>query len=161
MAASPIKWSKLIVAIAICQLAGIIGSIFTVSAIPTWYATIAKPDWNPPSWIFGPVWTILYTLMGISLYRVWMKGLGKPIVRDAVFWFGTQLFFNAIWSIIFFRQHNLAGALGEILVLLTLLIIVIKKFYRIDQLASYLLIPYLAWVSFASYLTYTIWILNS
>ncbi len=150
------NWKKLIVAIALCQLAGILGSVFTVSAIPTWYATLVKPSWNPPSWVFGPAWIILYTLMGIALYRVWRK----PNIREALFWFYIQLFFNTIWSIIFFGQQNIPGAFAEILVLLGLIVIVIKKFYKIDTLAGYLLLPYLVWVSFATYLTYTIWILN-
>ena len=150
------NWKKLIVAIFICQLAGILGSVFTVSAIPTWYASLVKPSWNPPGWLFGPAWTTLYTLMGISLYRIWRK----PRNNQALFWFYTQLFFNAMWSIIFFGQRNIPGAFAEILVLLALIVVVIKKFYKIDKRAAYLLIPYLVWVSFASYLNYTLLILN-
>lgn len=150
------QWKKFFSAIIVCQLAGVVGSLFTFSAIPTWYASLTKPSWNPPSWVFGPAWTLLYTLMGIALYRVSQKSR----TREALFWFYLQLFFNAIWSIIFFGQGNIAGAFGEILVLLTLIVVVIVKFYRIDRFAAYLLLPYLAWVSFATYLTYTIWMLN-
>lgn len=150
------QWKKFFSAIIVCQLAGVVGSMFTVSAIPTWYATLTKPSWNPPSWVFGPAWTTLYTLMGISLYRIW----GKSKNRIALFWFYVQLFMNAIWSIIFFGQKNLSGAFVEILILLGLILVVVHKFYRIDSIAAYLLVPYVAWVSFATYLTYTIWMLN-
>lgn len=156
MTKNHVDWKKLVVSIAICQLAGVVGSVFTFSAISTWYATLTKPSWNPPRWVFGPAWTLLYTLMGIALYRVSQKSR----TREALFWFYLQLFFNAIWSIIFFGQENISGAFGEILVLLTLIGVVIVKFYRIDRFAAYLLVPYLAWVSFATYLTYTIWMLN-
>lgn len=147
-------------AVGLCQLAGIIGSVFTVSAIPTWYATLMKPEWNPPGWLFGPVWTTLYTLMGIALYRVWKKGIDKKSVRPAVLLFLIHLAFNAAWSIIFFGLHSITGALVEIVMLLILIVAVIEKFYKIDRTAAYLLIPYVVWVSFATFLTFTIWILN-
>lgn len=155
-----IAWKKLIVSIGLCEGAGIVGSIFTVSAIPAWYATLIKPSFNPPGWIFGPVWTTLYLLMGISLYRVWEKGSKKKKVRYAITFFGIQLLLNALWSIIFFGAHNLVGALVEIVLLLGFLVATIVKFIKIDKLAAYLLIPYFLWVSFATLLTYSIWKLN-
>lgn len=148
-----VDWPKLIFAIILCQAAGIIGSLFTFSAIPTWYATLTKPSFNPPSWIFGPVWTLLYTLMGISLYLVWKN---KPAVKLFVW----QLIANSLWSIIFFGMKNIGLALVEIIVLLALVLATIMKFYKINKTAAYLLIPYFLWGSFATLLTYSIWILN-
>lgn len=161
MALPKIYWGKLIAAIGLCQLAGLIGSIFTVSSISAWYVFLNKPSWNPPAWLFGPVWTILYTLMGISLYIVWTKGLKKPKIRTAVWWFLGQLLLNSAWSVIFFGQKNIALAFAEILILFISIVIVTVKFYKIDKTAGYLMIPYLAWVSFAAFLNYTIWRLNS
>ena len=155
-----INWPKLIFAIVLCQLAGIIGSVFTVNSIPTWYATLVKPTFNPPSWVFGPVWTILYTLMGISLYLVMSKGLKKKEVGLAVRAFTWQLILNSFWSIIFFGWKNIFLALVEIIVLLTLVVVTIVRFYKINKVAAYLLIPYLIWGSFATFLTYGIWTLN-
>lgn len=155
-----IIWPKLIFAIVICQLAGIIGSIFTVNSIPTWYATLVKPSFNPPAWVFGPVWMVLYTLMGISLYLILLKGFKKKEVKPAINVFTWQLIANSLWSIIFFGWKNIALALVEIILLLVLVIMTIVKFYKIDKVAAYLLIPYLLWGSFATFLTYSIWMLN-
>lgn len=155
-----IEWTKLIFSILICQSAGIVGSVFTFSAIPTWYSTLIKPSFGPPNYLFGPVWTILYMLMGISLYLIWQKGLKKKEVKKAIVLFLVHLIFNTGWSIIFFGLKNIALALAEIIVLLVLIIAIIMKFYRIDKTAAYLLIPYLIWVSFATYLNYYLWILN-
>lgn len=155
-----IDWRKLIISIGLCEGAGIIGSLFTVSAIPTWYATLVKPSFNPPGWIFGPVWTTLYALMGISLYRIWKKGTKKKQVQYALMLFGIQLVLNALWSLIFFGAHNLVGALVEIVVLLGFIIATIAEFRKLDKLATYLLTPYLLWVTFATFLTYSIWRLN-
>ncbi|MCX6706293.1 MAG: tryptophan-rich sensory protein [Candidatus Woesebacteria bacterium] len=155
-----VNWPRLIFAIALCQAAGIIGSLFTFSSIPTWYAALTKPSFNPPSWVFGPVWTILYTLMGISLYLILSKGLKKKEVKIAVNLFVWQLIANSLWSIIFFGMKNIPLALIEIIVLLLLVFTTIQKFYKINKTAAYLLIPYFFWGSFATFLTYSIWILN-
>ena len=155
-----VNWPKLIFAIVLCQAAGIIGSLFTFSSIPTWYAALTKPSFNPPSWVFGPVWTILYTLMGISLYLILSKGLKKKEVKIAVNLFVWQLIANSLWSIIFFGMKNIPLALIEIIVLLLLVFTTIQKFYKINKTAAYLLIPYFFWGSFATFLTYSIWILN-
>ena len=148
-----IKWGRLISAIALCQLAGIIGSAFTFSAIPTWFATLTKPSFSPPNYLFGPVWIILYTLMGISLYLVWGK-------KKAVSLFLIQLAVNAGWSIVFFGFKNIGLALVVILVLWVLIVKTIWQFFRINKTASYLLIPYLIWVSFATVLNFSLYLLN-
>ncbi len=143
-----------------CELAGIIGSIFTVEAIPTWYATLVKPALNPPSWVFGPVWTMLYALMGIAVFLVWKQGWRRNEVKMALGLFGAQLATNALWSILFFRMQNPFYALIDILVLWMLILATSIAFYRISKPAAYLLIPYLGWVSFATYLNYMIYALN-
>jgi benzodiazapine receptor len=154
------KWPKFIVSILICQLAGIIGSVFTVSSIPDWYEGLNKPWFTPPNWLFGPVWITLYTLMGISLYVIWNKGLDNKDVRSAIAVFGLQLGLNSAWSIIFFGFQNIFAALLEIVVLWIAILVTIIKFYRIDKKAGLLIIPYIIWVTIATLLNYFVWILN-
>lgn len=148
------NWQKLILSILICQLAGIIGSIFSFSAIPSWYAFLNKPPFNPPNWVFGPVWTVLYTLMGFSAYLIFNKDK-KPLKIFAV-----QLVLNAVWSIVFFGLHSIWGGLFFIILLWFSILLTIVTFYKIDKNAAFLLIPYLLWVSFASILNYYLLILN-
>lgn len=152
---------KLITSIVICLLAGIIGSVFTASSIETWYALLEKPAFNPPSWLFSPVWTILYILMGISLYIVWEKGLEYPGVKLGMTLFGIQLVLNTVWSILFFGLQAPFYAFIEIIFLWIMILLTILQFRKISKKASYLLIPYILWVSFAAVLNYYIWILNS
>lgn len=149
---------KLILAIAICQLAGIIGALFTSPAIKTWYSTLVLPVLNPPSWIFGPVWTLLYLLMGIAAYLVWQQGKKKRSIPIKVF--ALQLFLNSIWSILFFGLQKPGLALIDILTLLISIVWTMVLFFKISKPAAYLLVPYILWVSFATYLNYSIWILN-
>ncbi len=144
---------KLFLSIIICLSAGLIGSLFTFSAIPTWYAAIAKPAFNPPNWVFGPVWTTLYILMGIAMYLVWIK-------RKSLTLFLIHLMFNAGWSVVFFGLHSIGGGMFMILILWGLIVAVIREFYRINRAAAYLLLPYLAWVSFASVLNFSLLLLN-
>jgi tryptophan-rich sensory protein len=151
---------KLVVAIAVCQLAGIIGSIFTFSEIPTWYATLVKPELNPPSWIFGPVWTTLYVLMGIAAFLVWRKGLEHKDVKKALIIFSIHLILNSLWSIVFFAIHSPLWAFVNIILLWLIIVWIMKLFYKISKPTLWLLIPYILWVSFASYLNYSIWTLN-
>lgn len=151
---------KLIIAIAVAELAGAIGSVFTVSAIPNWYSTLVKPTLNPPSWVFGPVWTTLYALMGIAAFLVWKHGWERKEIKTALSVFGLQLFLNAIWSIIFFGLHSPGWALVDIIALWLAIVWTMIVFYKISKPAAYLLIPYILWVSFASYLNYSIWMLN-
>lgn len=155
-----VQWGKLVIAVGICQGAGVIGSLFTAPAIPTWYQTLVKPSFSPPNWVFGPVWITLYAFMGISLYRVWILGSEKPKVREALFWFGAQLAINSLWSIIFFGRHDIGAALGAIILLWSLIVWTTRAFVVLDTIAAYFLLPYLAWVSFAMYLNYSLWLLN-
>ncbi len=147
---------KLIIAIIISQSAGLIGTLFTFSAIPTWYKLLDKPSFAPPNWVFGPVWTTLYTLIGISLFLIW-QNKKKPSTKL----FFVHLFLNAIWSPIFFGLKDLGLAFAVILLMDITLIVIIKYFYKFSKLAAYLLIPYLLWISFASVLNFSIWQLNN
>jgi translocator protein len=153
------KLVPLIFSIGIAQGAGVIGSFFTVSGVATWYTTIVTPEWNPPSWVFGPVWIGLYTLMGIAAFLVWQKR-GLPGAKLALLVYGVHLVLNALWSVLFFGLHNPALAFAEILILLVFIVGTIILFWRIHTWAGALLLPYLAWVSFAAFLNYTIWQLN-
>lgn len=148
------SWPKLIFSIVLAQSAGLIGTFFTFEAIPTWYTLLNKPTFAPPNYVFGPVWTILYTLIGISLYLIWTAR------KTSLKLFFFHLFLNAIWSPIFFGVKNLGLAFAVILIMDITLVIIIKNFYKINKLASYLLIPYLMWILFASLLNYSIWQMN-
>ena len=148
---------KLIIAILVAESAGVIGSIFTVSAIPTWYATLAKPALNPPNWVFAPVWNTLFVLMGLAAFLVWKKGLDKKEVKVALIIFLGQLILNSLWSIIFFGWHNPGAAFLEIIILWLAILATIITFYKVSRAAAYLLIPYILWVSFAGYLNFSLW----
>ena len=150
----------LITSLILPNLAGFIGAFFTTPAIPGWYAQLTKPSFNPPSWIFGPVWTTLYIMMGVSLYLIWSKGYKKQSIKLAINLFFVHLALNSLWSIAFFGLKNLALALLVITVLWLMIVFLIKLFWEINKKASYLLFPYLAWVSFASLLNFSIWRLN-
>lgn len=154
------KFLKLIVSEVICFGAAALGTLFTISAIPTWYSTLNKPLFSPPNWLFGPVWTLLYFLMGISLYLIWKKGTKNKKVREALMIFGVQLFLNAIWSPIFFGAKNLLLALFVIILMWMFIVKTIGVFKPINKMSAYLLYPYLAWVSFASVLNFSVWMLN-
>jgi len=152
-----IKILKLIISILICQGAGAIGSLFTSPAISTWYATIQKPSFNPPNWIFAPVWTLLFLLMGISLYLIWSKGFKDKEIKTAIFIFFAQLILNIFWSILFFGLQSPLYAFIEIIILWVAILFTIISFYKISKTAAFLLLPYILWVSFAGYLNYSIW----
>ena len=143
-----------------CELVGIAATPFTTAGIYTWYNRIIKPSFQPPNWVFGPVWTILYALMGIAAYLVWEKGWEKREVKTALGIFGIQLILNFFWSFIFFGNKAFGWAFVEILVLWIFIALTIWKFYKISKTAAYLLIPYILWVSFASVLNGAIWWLN-
>jgi len=151
---------KLVIAIVICELAGIIGSVFTTGSIVGWYAGIVKPTFNPPAWVFGPVWTTLFVLMGIAAFLVWRKGLEHRNVKIALSIFIGQLVLNTLWSIIFFGLHSPGGALVEIVFLWLAIVATIITFAKVSKPAAWLLVPYILWVSFAMYLNFTIWTLN-
>jgi benzodiazapine receptor len=152
---------KLIVSLIVCQLAGFVGSLFTTPSIPTWYASLAKPSFTPPNWVFSPVWISLFVLMGISLFLLWEKTLHYPGVRTAMLWFAVQLGLNMLWSILFFGLKSPFLALIGIIVLWIAIFLTILKSFRVSKLAGMLLIPYLIWVSFAAGLNYSIWTLNA
>ncbi len=139
---------------------GAIGAYFTASSVDSWYATINKPSFNPPNTIFGPVWTSLYILIGISAYLVWQKRDQVTHFPRTVAVYLIQLILNLVWSFIFFYAHELGLALIEILMLLVVIFINAWMFYKIDKPAGLLFIPYILWVSFASVLTYNIFVLN-
>jgi tryptophan-rich sensory protein len=151
---------KLVVSIVTCLGAGAIGSIFTRSAIPTWYATLEKPSFNPPNWLFAPVWTFLYILMGVAAFLVWRKGLENRQVRIALIVFLIQLVLNALWSVVFFGLESPLYGLIVISILWIAILVNVIKFFRISRVASVLMWPYLLWVTFAAVLNSSIWLLN-
>ena len=146
--------------IIICQLAGIIGSIFTAPSIPLWYTSLNKPSFSPPNWLFAPVWTTLYLLMGISLFLVWRKGLKEKDIKIAFAVFIFQLILNSLWSFLFFGLESPFAAFIEIIFLWIAILISIILFSRISKAAAILLIPYILWVGFASVLNFAFWRLN-
>lgn len=156
----PKDFYKLIVSVGLCLFVGFAGSFATINAIPTWYATLQKPFFSPPNWIFAPVWTILYVFMGLAAYLVWHKGLQKKAIKFALKLFLIQLVLNFFWSIIFFGYRLPGLALGEIILLWIAIFLTIKAFFPINKYAAYLLIPYLTWVSFATILNLAIVLLN-
>ncbi|MEK7573151.1 MAG: TspO/MBR family protein [Patescibacteria group bacterium] len=143
---------------ALCLGAGAIGSLFTTPAINTWYVTLNKPSFNPPNYIFAPVWTILYILMGLSFYLILVSKEREK--QTAVMFFVLQLILNVLWSLVFFGLHSPLGALITIVLLWISILMTIINFYKISKPASYLLIPYILWVSFASVLNLSIGMLN-
>ena len=152
---------KIIISVLVAELAGVIGSLFTFAAIPTWYATLAKPAFNPPNWVFAPVWNILFILMGVAAFLVWKRGLDKKAVRVALLLFLVQLVLNSFWSIIFFGLHNPGAAFIEIIFLWLAILATIISFYKVVPKAAYLLIPYILWVTFAGFLNLSIWRLQN
>jgi translocator protein len=157
----PVNIVKLVVSCAVPFLVGLIGSLFTTAdSLGNWYANLHKPAFSPPNWIFGPVWTTLYIMMGISAFLVWRKGLDDKIVRIALGCFIVQLFLNAIWTPLFFGLHSPLLGLIDIVLLLNAIIVAIFAFSKISRPAALLLVPYLAWVSFATILNASIYLLN-
>lgn len=159
------NYKRIIISLALPQMAGLVGSVFTSPAIPGWYANLVKPSFSPPNWLFGPVWIVLYILMGISAYLVWSayakSSAGRRReLKTALLLFWVHLIFNAVWPIIFFGLQNPGLAFVNIIIIWLLIVALMIKFWKIDSRASYLLMPYLLWVSFASVLNYFIWYLN-
>ena len=155
------KYLKIIICVAICLTVGYLSSIVTQSSIESWYPTIEKPSFNPPNWVFAPVWTLLFILMGISAGLIWDKiDLDKELVKKGLFFFAVQLALNALWSYLFFGLNNILLASIEIVLLLLIIYETYLIFKKIDKKASYLLIPYMLWVGFATILTITIYFLN-
>jgi len=153
--------SALIAFIVLCELAGVIGSIFTIRAIPNWYSVLRKPWFTPPNWLFGPIWLILYFLMGLSLYLVFESKRNRAKEKP-VFWaFGFQLVLNALWSVLFFGMHYLFYSFVEIVVLWISIAVTTLLFFRVSKAAAYLLLPYILWVTIAASLNYYVFILNA
>ncbi len=148
------------IAVGVCVLVGFLSSFATQSSVNTWYVDLNKPSFNPPNSVFAPVWTVLYVLMGVAAGIIWSKGFHHLWVKTALYHFGFQLLFNALWSIVFFGFRNPFAGLLIILVLLVLILLTIKWFKVVSTTAAYLLIPYLLWVCFATALNYKIWELN-
>ncbi|MBP7738577.1 MAG: tryptophan-rich sensory protein [Spirochaetes bacterium] len=151
---------RLIISILIPQATGAIGGFLTAPAIGSWYAALNKPSFNPPDWIFGPVWTALYLMMGIALFLVWKNGLSRREAKLAVTAFGVQLALNLAWSYLFFYLHSPFGAFVEIIALWLAIAATLAFFMRISRAAGLLLVPYILWVSFAAVLNFFLWRLN-
>ena len=151
---------QLIISLVVCQCAGLVGSLFTAPAIPTWYAALEKPPFTPPNWLFAPAWVTLYLLMGIAAFILWRKGLSQEGVKPALVIFLVQLVLNALWSVVFFGLKSPIGGAVVIIVLWVAILFTILKFFRLSVAAGSLLLPYILWVSFAATLNISIWILN-
>lgn len=151
---------KLIIAVAIPLIVGGLSGFFTVTGVESWFQTINKPTWNPPNWIFGPVWTTLYAMMGVALFLVWKSETNVVLKKTAIILFSTQLVLNFFWSFIFFNQHQMGWALVEIIALWVFILLTIFAFANVSKLAAWLLVPYISWVSFATILNYTLWKIN-
>ena len=154
------KVGRLIIAIIIPLLVGFTSGFFTTTGPGSWYQALKKPTWNPPGWIFAPVWTALYIMMGIALFFVWKANNITRKKNIALIVFAIQLLLNFFWSFIFFKLQEPGWALVEIIILWFAILATIFTFASISKLSAWLLVPYISWVSFAAILNYTIWALN-
>ena len=150
---------KLIITCILCLSVGWAGSLFTGKNL-NWYQDLNKPSFNPPGWVFGPVWTALYIMMGISAFLIWQKGLADRLVKTALVFFVIQLLLNAVWTPFFFGLKSPILAFTDIILLWFGILFTIVKFYSLSKPASFLLIPYLLWVTFAAFLNFSIVLLN-
>lgn len=153
------RYVPITVSVLLAEAVGVLGSVFTASSVQTWYPTLVKPVWNPPNWVFGPVWTMLFAFMGIAAYLVWRKRTASGAV-SALISYGVQLGLNLLWSVLFFGLRAPGYAAGEILVLLVSIVVTMVLFLRTDRRAGMLFLPYVAWVSFAAVLNWQVWLLN-
>ncbi len=151
---------KLIIAVAVPLAVGGLSGFATAGGVATWYPTLTKPPFNPPAWVFGPVWTVLYIMMGVAAFLVWREGFATEGVKLALTVFAVQLALNGLWSILFFGMQTPGWALVEIIALWFAIIVTVVFFWRVVPAAGMLLLPYLAWVSFASVLNASLWWLN-
>ena len=154
------KIIKIVLVVLVCVSVGYLSGTVTRESITTWYPTLVKPVFNPPNWIFAPVWTLLYIMMGIAAGLVWTNEYEQKIVKKALGFFAIQLGLNALWSYLFFGLHNPLLALIEIVLLWLMIFETYNQFKKIDKVSGFLMIPYLAWVSFATILNASIWWLN-
>lgn len=153
------KWLALAASILLVALVSALGSLVTLPKIPTWYASLAKPSFNPPAWIFGPVWSALYLAMAVAAWRVWLRAHGEAR-NVALRWYLFQLALNAIWSPVFFGMQKPGFALVVVVALFAAIAMTMSRFFPIDRIAGWLLCPYLAWVGFATLLNGAIVVLN-
>ena len=151
---------KLFISILVPLLVGAVAGLFTSSGVNGWYAVANKPWFNPPNWIFAPVWTLLYILMGIAFFLVWKASADKNVKQTAMILFSIQLILNFFWSFIFFKLQQPGWAFAEIILMWVMILLTILWFGKISAMAAWLLVPYICWVSFASVLNYSIWKLN-
>lgn len=154
------KWFGLLVFVAVCLAAAGLGAVVTTPEIEGWYRAIDKPSWNPASYVFGPVWTTLYVMMAVAAWLVWKRDGWKP-AQGPLWLFVGQLVVNVSWSWVFFRYHQIGLALADLVVLWVLIAATMIGFFRRSRAAGWLLMPYLAWVTFAGALNFAIWRLNS
>ena len=154
------SYPKLILFILLIEIIGSLGAIATTPTIPIWYSSLEKPFFTPPNWVFAPVWTTLFLLMGIALYLVWQEGIKNKNARIAIYAFAFQMFLNVLWSFLFFGLQNPFLGLIEIVILWVAILFTIIKFYRVSKPAAYLLIPYLCWVTIATALNLGVFLLN-
>ena len=153
-------WVKILFGVLACNAVGLAASSVTIPAISTWYADLNKPFFNPPNWLFGPVWTTLYTLMGVAAAGIWQQDISRKQVKSALIFFGVQLFLNGLWSFLFFGLKSPLIAFIEIILLLICIIITFIKFKEIKSWTGWILAPYIIWVAFASILNLSIVALN-
>ncbi len=151
---------KLVISVLACQMVGILGSLVTTPAIPTWYASLNKPSFTPPGWVFGPVWVTLYFLMGVAVFLIWRMDLRNSAVRAALLLFVAQLISNGIWSPLFFGLKSPLLGLIDVAALWVLIVLTIAAFARLSRAAAILLVPYIAWVTLALALNFSIWRMN-
>jgi benzodiazapine receptor len=151
---------KLGIAVAVPLAVGGLSGFVTARSVATWYPTLTKPFFNPPAWVFGPTWTVLYIMMGVAAFLVWRQGFSTKDVRLALTLFAAQLALNGLWSIFFFGLQSPGVAFAEILLLWLSIVATVWIFRRVVPAAALLMLPYLAWVSFAAVLNGSIWMLN-
>ncbi|MGB5173916.1 MAG: TspO/MBR family protein [Thermoanaerobaculia bacterium] len=151
---------KLGIAVAVPLAVGGLSGFVTARSVATWYPTLIKPFFNPPAWVFGPTWTLLYIMMGVAAFLVWRQGFSTKDVRLAVTLFAAQLALNGLWSILFFGLQSPGVAFAEIMLLWLSIVATVWIFRRVVPAAALLMLPYLAWVSFAAVLNGSIWMLN-
>lgn len=157
---TPASWLGLPVSIVFCFAAAGVGGWLTAMSLGPWYDALVKPSWQPPQWVFGPVWSLLYLMMAIAAWLVWSSAPWRETARP-LGWFATQLALNTLWSGLFFALRSPGWGSIEIVILWLAIVGTIVSFARVNRLAAALLVPYLAWVTFATVLTFTLWQLNS
>lgn len=151
---------RFIISVMIPLMVGAIAGFFTSESVNSWYVNVNKPSFNPPSWLFAPVWTALYLMMGIAFYLVWKAAVTDALKKQAMTFYAVQLFLNFIWSFIFFYLQQPGWAMVDIVLMWIMILLTIIWFGKISPVAAWLLVPYICWVSFAALLNYSIWKLN-